>query len=107
MNKEAIIYMLQKILYKYEMQELKNVLKEMVLFFVLQILEIELIFRKVLKALKYNYLRACRLGFQFSVSDSGFSVLIPVSGNFNSLYPAPDSLKMKKQWTHPALKKTT
>lgn len=47
MNKEVIIYMLQKILYKYGILELKKVLKEMVLFFVLQIQETKLMLNKV------------------------------------------------------------
>ena len=63
MNKQLIIYMLQKILYKHEIIEFKKVLKDMVLFF---------------------------------VSGSGFSVLAPVPVSFISLYPALDSLKMKK-----------
>jgi len=96
MNKEVIIYMLQKILYMYEIIELKKVLKEMVLLFVLQIQEMELMFRKINNAMKYSYLRYYELEFQFSVSGSGFSVLVPAPGNFNSLYLAPGSLKMKK-----------
>ncbi len=47
MNKEVIIYMLQKILYKHEIIELKKVLKEMVLFFVLQIQEMKFVFKKM------------------------------------------------------------
>ncbi len=96
MNKEVIIYMLQKILYKYGILELKKVLKEMVLFFVLQIQEMKFVFKKMQNMLKYIYLRVYELGFQFSVSGSGFSVLVPAPGKFNSLYSAPDSLKMKK-----------
>jgi len=95
MNKEVIIYMLQKILYKHEIIELKKVLKEMVLFFVLQIQEMKYVFKKMQKMLKYKYIRVYEIEFQFSVSGSGFSVLVSAPGNFNSLYSAPDSLKMK------------
>lgn len=96
MNKKVIIYMLQKTLYKDEMLRLKKVLKEMVLFFVLQIQEIEFLIKKTSKALKYSYLRCLGFKIQFFVLGSGFSVLVPAPNNFNSLYLAPDSLKMTK-----------
>lgn len=96
MNKEVIVYMPQKIPYKAEMPELEKVLKEMVLFFVLQIQEIELIFKIIYKNLYYSHLRYLWLKVQFSVSGSGFSVLVRAPGKFYSLYLAPDSLKMKK-----------
>jgi hypothetical protein len=95
MNKVIIIYMLQKILYKDEILGLKKVLKEMLLFFVLQIQEIEFVFKIAEKALKYSNLQFLVLEFQFSVSGSGFSVLVPAPDKFNSLYSALDSLKIK------------
>jgi hypothetical protein len=95
MNKVIIIYMLQKILYKDEILGLKKVLKEMLLFFVLQIQEIEFVFKIAEKALKYSNLQFLVLEIQFSVSGSGFSVLVPAPDKFNSLYSALDSLKIK------------
>ena len=96
MNKVIIIYMLQKILYKDEILGLKKVLKEMLLFFVLQIQEIEFVFKIAEKALKYSNLQFLVLEIQFSVSGSGFSVLVPAPDKFNSLYSALDSLKIKQ-----------
>ncbi len=51
MNKEVIIYMRQKVLYKYKILELKKVLKELVLFFVFQIQEIAFAFKLATKVL--------------------------------------------------------
>jgi hypothetical protein len=73
-----------------------KMLKEMVLFFVLQLLEIVLLIHYYLKSLTINTLNNFLPVFQFSVFGFGFSVLVPVSGNFNSLYRATDSLKIKK-----------
>lgn len=79
-----------------KMKELKKMLKEMMLFFVLQLLKIVVLTGKTVKILNYNTLRSYLPAFQFSVSGSGFSVLVPAPGKFNSLYRAAGSLKMKK-----------
>lgn len=79
-----------------KIKELKKMMKGMVLFFVLQLQEIVLAMHKHLKILKINTLEHCLPEFQFSVSGSGFSVLVPEPGKFNSLYRASGSLKMKK-----------
>ena len=71
-------------------------LKAMVLFFVLQLLEIVLAMYKHLNVLNINAVERYLPGFQFSVSGFGFSVLVSTPVNFNSLYRASDSLKMKK-----------
>lgn len=68
-------------------------LKEMMVFFVLQLLEIVLLGHKIHKVLNIIILKRNSSNFQFSVSGYGFSVLAPVSGNFNSLYGTSDSLK--------------
>ena len=78
-----------------KIKELKKMLKEMILFFVLQLLGIVLVIHKCLNILNINKLEHYLPGFQFSVSGSGFSVLVPAPGKFNSLYRASDSLKMK------------
>lgn len=79
-----------------KIKELKKMMKGMVLFFVLQLQEIVLAMHKHLKILKINTLEHYLPEFQFSVSGSGFSVLVPEPGKFNSLYRASGSLKMKK-----------
>lgn len=79
-----------------KIKELKKMLKELVLFFVLQLLEIALAMRKHLNMLNINTLERHLPELQFSVSGFGFSVLVPEPANFNSLYRASDSLKMKK-----------
>lgn len=79
-----------------KIKELKKMLKELVLFFVLQLLEIVLAMRKHLNVLNINTLERYLSEFQFSVSGFGFSVLVSAAANFNSLYRASDSLKMKK-----------
>ena len=96
MNKELIVYMRIMILCMLKIKELKKMLKEMVLFFVLQLQEIVLLTHICYKYLNYNVLNCYWTGFQFSVSGSGFFVLAPESANFNSLYRASGSLKMKK-----------
>ena len=96
MNKQEIIYMLQKILYKQEIIEMKKVLKEMVVFFVLQLHEIVLLTKKRLNTLKNSHLNLFLLKFQFFIFHSGFSVSAPAPVNLNSLYPAPGSLKIRK-----------
>lgn len=79
-----------------KIKELKKMLKEMLLFFVLQLLEIVLAMHKHLNVLNINTLERYLPEFQFSVSGFGFSVLVSTPANFNSLYRASDSLKMKK-----------
>lgn len=69
MNKQLFIYMRRKILGKQETVELK----EMMEFFVLQLLEVVQLIAKLLYTLKYKWLRILEL-------------------NFNSLYWAPNSL---------------
>ena len=79
-----------------KLNELKKMLKEQVLFFVLQLLEIMLVISKYLYTLITSILEQYLPVFQFSVSGPGFSVLVPAPGKFNSLYRAYGSLKMKK-----------
>ncbi len=79
-----------------KIKQLKKMLKQMLLFFVLQLLEIVLAIHKHLKVLNINMLERFLPEFQFSVSGSGFSVLVPAPGKFNSLYRTSDSLKIKK-----------
>lgn len=79
-----------------KIKELMKILKEMMLFFVLQLLEIVLLIHDYIKPLIINILKHCLPEFQFSVFGFGFSVLVPASGNFNSLYRATDSLKIRK-----------
>ena len=93
LNKQLIVYMPIMILCMLKIKELKNMLKEMVLFFVLQLLEIVLVIRKYLNILNISTLARHLPEFQFSVSGSGFSVLVPTPGKFNSLYRASASLK--------------
>ncbi len=77
-------------------KELKKMLRQTVLFFVLQLLEIVLAIHKCLNMLNINILERYLPNFQFSVSGSVFSVLVPAPGKFNSLYRASGSLKIKK-----------
>lgn len=79
-----------------KLNDLKKMLKEQVLFFVLQLLEIVLVTRTQLNVQNISMLERYLPGFQFSVSGSGFSVLVPAPDKFNSLYRASGSLKMKK-----------
>lgn len=79
-----------------KLNELKKMLKAQVLFFVLQLLEIVQVIRKHLNMLNISTLERCLPEFQFSVSGSGFFVLVSAPGKFNSLYRASGSLKMKK-----------
>lgn len=95
MNKQLIIYILQKILYKEEIIELKKEMKEMLVFFVLQLQEMVLLAKKRQKTLKYSYLHRFGLEFQFFVSGFIFSVLTQATANFNSLYLASYSLKIR------------
>jgi hypothetical protein len=77
-----------------EINELKMILKEIMVFFVLKLLEIVSLVYKYLKYLIYSILTSSMANFQFSVSGSGFSVLSQSPAHFNSLYPASDSLKI-------------
>jgi hypothetical protein len=70
-----------------------KMLKEMVLFFVLQLLKIMMLVSELCMSLYDRLLERNTADFQFSVFDYGFSVLAPVPANFNSLYQASDSLK--------------
>lgn len=79
-----------------KLNELKKMLKEQVLFFVLQLLEIVLVIHRQLNVLNINMLERYLPEFQFSVSGSGFSVLVSAPGKFNSLYRTTDSLKIRK-----------
>jgi hypothetical protein len=96
MNKQLIIYMPLMILCMLKIKQLKKMLKQMLLFFVLQLLEIVLVIRKYLNTMNISTLERHLPEFQFSVSGSGFSVLVPAPGKFNSLYRASGSLKIKK-----------
>lgn len=96
MNKQLIVYMPLMILCMLKVNELKKMLKEQVLLFVLQLLEIMLVIPKYLYRLIITILEQYLPVFQFSVSGPGFSVLVPEPGRFNSLYRASGSLKMKK-----------
>jgi hypothetical protein len=93
MNKQLIVYMPLMILCMLKIKELMEILKQMMLFFVLQLLEIVLLMHNYFNMLKFNMLERCLPEFQFSVSSSGFSVLVPAQGKFNSLYRESDSLK--------------
>ena len=73
--------------------ELKMILKKIMVFFVLQLIEIVSQWQKHLKQLKYRYLKRELVNIQFSVSGSRFSVLTLYPSHFNSLYPTSDSLK--------------
>jgi hypothetical protein len=75
-----------------KIKELKMMLKETVLFFVLQLLEIVLPAPELLILLNNRLLGCYSAGFQFSVLGSGFFVLAPEPAIFNSLYRVSDSL---------------
>lgn len=68
-----------------KLKELKKMIKEQVLFFVLQLLEIVLVIHKYINIMNISTLERRLSEFQFSVSGSGFSVLVPAPANFNSL----------------------
>jgi hypothetical protein len=78
MNKQLIVYMPLMILCMLKLNELKEMLKEMALFFVFQIQEEVLRIEAATNCLKYRWLRYSGSKFQFSVSASGFSVLLQV-----------------------------
>lgn len=93
MNKQLIVYMRLMILYMLKIEEIKKMLKEVVLFFVLQLLEIVLLANKSITTLIYMLLTPLLINFQFSVFGFRFFVLAPESVKLNSLYRASDSLK--------------
>jgi len=93
MNKQLIVYMPLMILCMLKIKDLMMMLKEMMVFFVLQLLEIVEIVNKNRKALINSVLKTYSTRIQFSVSGSGFSVLLPKPANSNSLYQALNSLK--------------
>jgi len=93
MNKQLIVYMPLMILCMLKIKELMMMLKEMMVFFVLQLLEIVEIVNKNHKLLIISVLKTYSTRIQFSVSGSGFSVLLPKPANSNSLYQALNSLK--------------
>ena len=72
MNKQLIIYMATKILWILKINELKKMLKEMELFFVLQLLEIVLFIGNTIKKLNSNRLYRHSPEFLCSVLGSGF-----------------------------------
>lgn len=79
-----------------KIKELKKMLEEMVQFYVLQLQEIVLLTDLSIKVLITNTFNRHSPEFQFSVSGSRFFVLAQEPENFNSLYRASGSLKMKK-----------
>ena len=96
MNKQLIICMPLMIICMLKIKELMKMLKEMVVFFVLQLIEIALLIHNYSTTLIIRTLKHFLPEFQFSVFGFRFSVLVPESGNFNSLYRATDSLKIRK-----------
>ena len=67
-------------------------IKEWVLFFVLQLLKIALLTKNTINTMTISILKHSSPEFQFSVSGSGFSVFFPDPGKYNSLYRDPVSL---------------
>lgn len=96
MNKQQIVYMPLKILRMLKLKELMEMLKQMMLFFILQLLEIVPLIHNHSMILIFNKIERFLPEFQFFISSSGFFVLAPEPSNFNSLYRASGSLKMKK-----------
>jgi hypothetical protein len=76
------------------MEGVKKELREKALFFVLQLLKIVLFTKNAFIILKINILHVLSPKFQFSVSESRFSVLISDMNQLNSLYRTSSSLKM-------------
>lgn len=95
MNKELIVYIMVQIVCILKVVGIEKMLKQMVLFFVLQLQEIVILTCNEFKVLNISLLIHYLLEFQFSVFGSGFSILVPVPEKFNSLYSDPDSLKKK------------
>jgi len=96
MNKQLIVYMPLMILCMLNIKELMMMLKEMMVFFVLQLLEIVEIVNKNRKALINSVLLIFSTRIQFSAPGSGFSVLLPKPAKSNSLHQALNSLCCKK-----------
>jgi len=65
-------------------------LKEMVEFFILELLKMLPAEKVNLKSLVYLNIKGCWIEFQFSVLGNDFSVLVPEPENFNSLYRVSD-----------------
>jgi hypothetical protein len=86
MNNRLIVCMRLMILHKPKIKELMILLKEMTIFFVLNLSEIDLIMSKVCNSLIYIHLNISQTAFQFFVSNSRFFVMIAKQPNFNSLY---------------------
>jgi len=82
MNKQLIVYMPLMILCMLKIKELKKMLKEMELFFVLQLLEIVLFIGNTIKKLKSNRLYRHSPEFLCSVLGSGFLCICYGSGQF-------------------------
>lgn len=82
MNKQLIIYMATKILWILKINELKKMLKEMELFFVLQLLEIVLFIGNTIKKLNSNRLYRHSPEFLCSVLGSGFLCICYGFGGF-------------------------
>jgi hypothetical protein len=76
MNKQLIIYMATKILWILSINELKKMLKEMELFFVLQLMEIVLFIGNTIKKLNSNRLYRHSPEFLCSVLGSGGSLYL-------------------------------
>ncbi len=76
-----------------EIKELKKMLKEMLLFYVLQLQMMVTLMHSHHKCVKYSITTSSLTEFQFFVSGSGFSVLAREPEYFNSLYWASGSLK--------------
>jgi hypothetical protein len=93
MIKQLIIYMGLMILCMLEIIMLIKILKEIMVFFIIKLLDIEMFERGLCKPLKYSIFRVCLTNFQFPVSGIRFFVLTPEPANFNSLYRTSDSLK--------------
>lgn len=70
-------------------KEPKKMLKEIMVFFVLQLKEIVLLIHNYFMTLIFNT-------FERHLPEFQFSVLVPTPGKFNSLYRASGSLKIKK-----------
>ena len=82
MNKQLIVYMETKILWILKINELKKMLKEMELFFVMQLLEIVLFIWNTIKILNTNRLYRHSPEFLCSVLGSGFLCICYGFGKF-------------------------
>jgi hypothetical protein len=82
MNKQLIVYMAIKILWILKINELKKMIKEMELFFVLWLLEIVLFIWNTVKTMNNNKLYRHSPEFLCSVFGSGFLCICYGSGQF-------------------------